>query len=126
MELSNIVAVVSMVGAIAGAVIFIISKIISKVKHEDSQDAFIKTLVDNVEKLSEEVEKLKNRDGDRELIIVQVQEKMESLIQAHETTQTMISNLTENQQETSMELLKTIQSLLKTEGEHDNDIANRS
>ena len=124
MDISTVSIIVGIMSTATIAAAFVINKIINRTKHENNQDTKIESLIDHKESciierreqmnnLLNRVDKLENKSHDQDLIIISVNEKIESLYQAHETTQKMILTLQDNQQTTFKQLIDIISTIKK-------------
>lgn len=115
MLIENIALAITIITTVSAGLFFIIQKVTSNTKHEVTQDNKIDRINHERENCLAEREaqsksiidrlmRLEERDSDRELLLVQVIEKIEH-------TQAMISQLTEHQQSTFKSLIEIIREI---------------
>ena len=114
----------SIISIFAGGISYLLNKLISKVKHEVNQDDKIKKLMEHQNMCTESrqkqcdcivkrIETLEKNSQSKDLLLVSITEKMEALHQGHENTQTMITQLQDNQQSTFVNLIEVIKEMNK-------------
>jgi len=122
LDIGQIGTIIAAATGISTALAFLLNKIVLKTRHETIQDDKMQVLESDKiscihgrvilnNKINSRLDNLERRDTDREIMLTQIKEKMESLIQGHEHTQTMISQLTDHQQTTFKALIETINKL---------------
>lgn len=104
MDLSKIEIVLGILVIVSGFIVFIVTKIVDSLKHEDCQDNKISRHDEKIRLLSSKVDSLEEREKNRDLAILEIKTEMQH-------TQTMIQHLGENHQESFIKLIGLIEKM---------------
>ena len=100
--------IVAMGATLLTGLVWLITVLIKKAKHEDAQDTRIKSIEQVFDSIGIRIDCLESGHRDNDLIILSIKERVESLTQAHETTQGMILRLQDNQKEIFNKLIERL------------------
>ena len=102
--MENLGIVVGIVATIAAGLVWVITLLIKKERHEDMQDNRIENQSHEITNLIVKVDNLENREKNRDLAILEIKTEMQH-------TQTMIQHLGENHQESFIKLIDLIEKI---------------
>jgi len=116
------VIVTIIIGLVSGAT-FILHRVSNKSKHETVQDSRLESIEESrrlcvlerkesTKSLVKRIEQLENKDHDKDLVLISINEKIESLHQGHDHTQAILGTIQETIQENTINQQKIFTQLI--------------